>query len=191
MIKRPVKLRPLSGDPRTLRCGLARRIRRDLGLATAQLAELMEVEEKTVQRWLRGEATPTHAHEARMMDIMPDYSYPAVAEQGRLETRIRNNPGVEFAIDHEMKIRAFSMGVRKLMITDEELILGCLDHSQRKLDIAALKNVFHFLDPESVYYFEMGGIDYVGYCRLVRPEGKRTWAIIEIVPVSVHATEDA
>lgn len=192
MIKRkPRKIRPLRGDPRTLRCGLARRICRDLDLTASQFSELMEVEEKTVQRWLRGEATPTPTHEEHMMQIMPSYSYPAVMEQARLVGRIKNNPGIEFAIDHELNIKAFSMGVRKLLITDEGLILSGLDKEQRKLDIEPLRNVFHYLDPEGAHYFERGGKEYVAHCRLIRPEGKQTWAIIEIVPVHAHASEAA
>jgi transcriptional regulator with XRE-family HTH domain len=177
----PKKLRPLKGDTSTIYCGLARRVARDQNMSASEMAEKFCVDEKTAQRWMRGEVSPSAVNVSEMLKLCHDPGYPMVVEQARAEMRVRNNPGWEIALDHTMTIKAVSKGImdKKECVTEKAADL--ISENRKKIIFPRLREVFHYLDPTAVIDLEIDGAPYIAQCTLVRPDGKSVWAMVEFI----------
>ena len=181
MYTHPKKFRPLKGDASTIACGLARRVARDQDMSASEMAKTFCVDEKTAQRWLRGEVSPSAANVAEMLKLCNDPGYPVVVEQARAEMRVRNNPGWEVAIDHTMTLRAISKGIMDRRECVKEKASDLISENRKKLIFPRLIEVFHYLDTTAVIDFEIDDDPYMVQCTLVRPDGKFVWCQVEFI----------
>lgn len=181
MYTHPKRFRPLKGDGSTIACGLARRVARDQDMSAAEMAEAFYVDEKTAQRWLRGEVSPSAANVAEMLKLCNDPGYPIVVEQARAEMRVRSNPGWEVAIDHTMAFRAISEGIMTRRECVKAKAADLISENRKKLIFPRLLEIFHYLDTSAVIELEIDDAPFIAQCTLVRPEGKFVWCQVEFI----------
>lgn len=177
---------PLVGDSSSFAVGFVRRFMRDLGLTQFQMAQMFNVSERQIPRWLSAEASPGPAHIAKMREMVQDPRLPIITDRARAKARIERSPVVCFAIGADNKLRATS----RLFDEKARDYYGDAYAGEgfEPLQSEALDHIFHYLDLTTEFQIPLFGEARDVTCILLRPNGREVWGLVEVIPENPNLT---